>query len=84
VTTEQVEALTRGLASLPAKIDVLVDYRFGSDINLVDGTWDYGVIASLAEPSDYPVYSGHPDHVAVSNDLVQPLVSELARVQIVV
>jgi len=82
-TAEQVAAVGTGLATLPDQIDVLVAYRFGPDAGVTPGSWDFVVIADLADASDYPVYKNDPAHVAVVNDVIAPIVAQAARVQFV-
>jgi hypothetical protein len=82
VTPAQVEAVSTALAGLRDQIDVLVDYRFGPDINLIDGTWDYGVVATLADTSHYSTYAEFPEHVEIITTVIKPLISEIVRVQI--
>ncbi len=80
-TTEQVDAITAGLATLPDLIDVLVAYRHGKDVGITEGAWDYGVVADFTEESHYATYSDHPAHRAVVDQQITPVVDEIARVQ---
>ncbi|MEN8235774.1 MAG: Dabb family protein [Actinomycetota bacterium] len=80
-TDEQVDAVDAALAALPGVIDVLVGYRFGRDAGVTDGAWDYVVVADLAGSEDFPTYRDHPQHRAIVEDVVKPLVVEAARIQ---
>ncbi|MEN8115002.1 MAG: Dabb family protein [Actinomycetota bacterium] len=80
-TAEQIDAVDAALAELPAVIDVLVGYRFGRDAGITDNAWDYVVVADLAGPEDFPVYRDHPQHRAVVEDVMKPLVVEASRIQ---
>ncbi|MEA1903150.1 MAG: Dabb family protein [Actinomycetota bacterium] len=82
VTDIQIDAITSGLEGLRSKIDVLEAYQFGRDLGQIEGTWDYGVVATIADPADYPTYRDHPDHVELLENLIKPVVSAVARVQI--
>lgn len=82
-TAEQVEAVDTALAALPDQIDVLLGYQFGPDAGVTEGSWDFVVIADLADASGYPVYKNHPAHVAAVDDVIAPIVAEAARVQFV-
>jgi hypothetical protein len=80
-TAEQVSAVDTALAALPDQIDVLAGYRFGPDAGVTEGSWDYIVIADLADASDFPAYRNHPAHAAAVADVISPIVAESARVQ---
>jgi hypothetical protein len=80
-TDEQIEAAVVALSTLPDQIDVLRKFRFGPDVGITDGAWDFAVVAVLDGADDYAIYRDHPSHVAVLRDYVAPLISEAARVQ---
>ncbi len=80
-TTEQVEAATAALEALPAQIDVLVEYRCGFDLGVMDGTWDFVVVADVADTDDFVTYRDHPAHRAVVTDFMAPIIAEGARIQ---
>jgi hypothetical protein len=56
-TPDQIDAITTGLASLPAEIDVIKVYLFGSDAGLTEGSWDYGLSGTFAHDADYALYT---------------------------
>lgn len=80
-TVEQIDAATRSLSALPDQIDVLRKFRFGPDLGITNGAWDFAVIAVLDGPHDYAIYRDHPAHVAVLRNHIAPLVSDIARIQ---
>ncbi len=80
-TVEQVDAATAALAALPSQIDVLIGYRFGPDAGVTDGSWDYAVVADVADAADFVTYRDHPTHRAVVTDFMSPIIAEGARVQ---
>lgn len=80
-TRSQIDSITTGLATLPSQIAELVDYRFGPDAEITDGSWDYGIAADFMGEADYLVYSNHHAHRAVVSERVAPVVDEIARVQ---
>lgn len=79
--SQQIDAITEGLASLPPEIDVLVGYRFGPDVGITEGSWDYGVAADFVAEGHYNDYSKHPAHVRVVEERIKPFIKESARVQ---
>ncbi len=80
-TAEQVDAATAALRALPSKIDVLIGYRHGPDAGITDGSWDYVVVADVANAADFVTYRDHPAHRAVVTDFMAPIIAEGARVQ---
>ncbi len=80
-TTEQVNAAAEALNALPAQIDVLIDYKCGSDLGLMDGTWDFVVVADVANTDDFVTYKDHPAHRAVVTNFMAPIIAEGARIQ---
>ena len=80
-TAGQVDAAAAALAALPSQIDVLMGYRFGPDAGVTEGSWDFAVVADLADAGDFPTYRDHPAHRAVVTDFMAPIIAEGARVQ---
>jgi hypothetical protein len=81
MTPEQRLAALEGLRSLPAQIPELLDYRVGPDAGGAEGNFDFAVVADFAEAAHYPVYAGHPAHVAVADTHVRPFIAERAAIQ---
>jgi len=79
--SRQIDAITEGLSTLPSEIDVLVAYRFGPDVGITEGSWDYGVAADFAAEAHYADYSIHPAHLRVVEDRVKPFIEDVARAQ---
>lgn len=82
VTPAQVEAVTEGLAGLPAVIPELRAYRFGPDAGLTDGNFDFGVVADLDDDEAWATYVAHPAHQAVLADHIRPILATRAAVQL--
>lgn len=80
-TRGDVEHLTRGLDSLPVEIGEIVSYVHGPDLSLVDGTWDYVLVADFASVADYRRYAAHPAHLAVIEQWVKPIAADIVRIQ---
>ncbi|MBB6172927.1 hypothetical protein HNR23_002987 [Nocardiopsis mwathae] len=81
VTPDQVEAVVDGLSRLPSRIPELRDYTFGSDLGVSEGTYDFAVVADLADEKALDVYRDHPDHQEVLA-LIRPLLADRASAQI--
>jgi len=81
-TADEIDAISAGSATLPSQIGVLSRYRFGPDAEATEGSWDYGVAAEFVDEAHYAEYSNHPAHVAVFKERIEPVVAEIARVQL--
>ncbi len=80
-TSEQVDAATAALEALPSQIDALVGYTCGSDLGLMEGTWDFVVVADVESADDFVTYKDHPAHRAVVTNFMAPIIAEGARIQ---
>jgi hypothetical protein len=69
------------LGALPDLIDSLRTYRFGADLGMADGNWDYAVVAEFDDVDGYVAYRDHPTHQAVLRDHILPILRERAAVQ---
>ena len=80
VTDETIDDVRSRLLKLPETIDVIREYRVGRDARLSDTTWDMVVFAAFADLEGYSIYSTHPDHVPIVDE-VRELVTDRAAVQ---
>jgi hypothetical protein len=80
-TEAQIEALVEGLGRLPGQIPQIRHYTFGRDAGINTGNHDFVIVAEFADVDDYLVYRDHPDHVALINDLLKPVLGSRAAVQ---
>lgn len=84
VTHEQVAELEQALAALPTRIPQIADYRFGPDLGVSDGNFDFAVVADFANRDDFVAYRDHPDHRFVLVEVLAPLLEMRAAVQLAV
>ncbi|MDP9403125.1 MAG: Dabb family protein [Actinomycetota bacterium] len=80
-TDQQVQALHHALGHLPAAIPALRQYRTGPDAGLVNGNWDFAVVADFDDAEGWRVYTAHPAHQKVIVELIKPVLAERAAVQ---
>ena len=78
---EAAAAILDGLAALPGQIPEIRSYRFGRDLDLVDGTWDIGLAAEFDSVDDWRTYRDHPAHQAFIAERIAPAVAERVSVQ---
>ena len=80
-TAEQRQAVVQGLARLPSLIPELLDYRFGDDAGLVEGNWDFAVVADFDDVDGWRAYREHPEHRRVLSEHIARVAAERAAVQ---
>ena len=76
-----VTAMADALDRLPSSIPEIVTYRQGPDLGAIDTDWDHALVAEFDSIEDYRVYEAHPDHRAVIDRYITPILADLARVQ---
>ncbi|MGI9667709.1 MAG: Dabb family protein [Acidimicrobiia bacterium] len=81
VTPDGIDTLDTTLRGLPASIDAIEAYTCGRDLGILDGNWDYAVVADFASVEAYHEYANHPDHVAASVNVAKPMMAQSMRVQ---
>jgi hypothetical protein len=78
----ELRALEEGLAGLPAAIPEIRSYRFGADLGLTEGNWDFAVVAEFDSVDDWATYRDHPVHQALISERIRPVLAERAAVQL--
>jgi hypothetical protein len=81
MTDEQMDALRAGLGRLPEVIPEVRSYRFGEDVGINEGNFDFVVTADFDDAAGYLSYRDHPDHRKVVAELLGPFVTKRAAVQ---
>jgi hypothetical protein len=76
-----VAAMAAALDRLPSSIPEIVTYRHGPDIGAIDTDWDHVLVAEFRSIRDYRVYETHPDHRAVIDRYISPILADVARIQ---
>jgi hypothetical protein len=77
---EQIQAFADGFASLRESISVVRGMYYGPDLGLMDGTFDYAMVADFDSAEDWHTYRDHPDHIAFAQRFGH-LGADTARVQ---
>jgi hypothetical protein len=80
-TADQISSVVDGLRGLPVVIPQIRRYEIGTDLRLRGGTFDLALVAEFDNADDWRVYAGHPDHVAIINDRILPILADRASVQ---
>ncbi|SIO87273.1 Dabb family protein [Nocardiopsis sp. JB363] len=79
-TPEQVARVEEALGALPGVISALDAYAFGPDLGIGPGTFDFAVVADVADESAFVAYRDHPEHQAALS-VIGPLLADRAAVQ---
>jgi hypothetical protein len=80
-TADERVAVQEGLAGLPRLIPEIRSYVIGADAGVNAGNFDLVVVADFDDTAGYEVYRDHPDHQAVIQERIRPILAERAAVQ---
>lgn len=81
VTPEHIDAAESALADLPSKVTSIRSYRFGRNLGINPGTFDYAVIAEFDDVDGYLEYRDHPDHKKFIATYTANYVADRAAIQ---
>lgn len=81
VTPSDIEAAFAALEGLPAAIEEVRSFSFGSDAGLAEGNFDAVVVADFDDAPGYRRYAEHPEHLRVIREALRPLIAERVAVQ---
>jgi len=80
-TPAQLEALGRALVALPGQVPQIRAYRFGADAKLVEGNFDFAIVADFDDVAAWRAYAAHPAHQKLVTESIRPLTAERAALQ---
>ena len=83
-TAEDVSKVEAALHRLPATIPCIKSYRFGRDLGVQDGNADFALVADFTDQDGLTTYANHPDHQAVIQDLIRPILAQREAIQYVI
>ncbi len=75
------ERLSEGLSRLSRSISGISTYRYGRDLGLREGNFDFAVVADFENAETFASYVKHPDHQAFIQDQLTPVVAERVALQ---
>ena len=81
MTEDDKAALRAGLGRLPEVIPGIRAYRFGDDVGINEGNFDFVVTADFDAADGYLAYRDHPEHQQLVKGLLGPFVVKRAAVQ---
>ena len=77
----QKQAVREGLAALPAAIPEIRSYQFGDDAEIVEGNYEFAIVADFDNRSDFQTYSAHDAHQKLISELIRPILQDRAAAQ---
>lgn len=80
-TTGQQDEVAARLAELPGRIPEIRSYSLGVDAGVNPGSFEFAVVADFADRESYLVYRDHPEHRAVIDQYIKPIIAERAAIQ---
>ena len=81
VTDAQIDATIAALHTMPGAIHTIRAYRFGRNLGINPGTFDFSVTADFDDEAGYVTYRDHPVHQALIAEHMTGKVSERASIQ---
>ena len=75
------QSVEDGLARLPGVIEEIEAYRFGADLGLREGNFDYCLVAEFADAEAFARYVDHSEHQRFIAERLAPVVAERVSVQ---
>lgn len=80
-TDRQKRRVADELRKLPPLMTGLRAYHFGPDAGIVDGNFDFAVVADFDDAESYLAYRNHPAHRAAVDQVISPIVRQRAGIQ---
>jgi len=81
MTDEMEQQLTAELTALAPRLAGLRSYHAGPDVGVVEGNFDFAVVADFDDVASYLAYRDHPDHQEIVGRLSRPHATSRASVQ---
>ncbi|TDC09423.1 Dabb family protein [Actinomadura bangladeshensis] len=80
-TTGQQDEVAAKLGELPGRIPEIAAYSTGTNAGVDPGGYEFAIVADFADRGGYLAYRDHPDHRAVVEQFIAPIVAERAAIQ---
>ena len=77
----QKQAVREGLAALPAAIPEIRSYQFGDDAAIVEGNYEFAIVAEFDNRPDFQIYAAHDAHQKLIAERIRPILHGRAAVQ---
>jgi Stress responsive A/B Barrel Domain len=80
-TDYQKQQVVEELRALPPLLNGLCAYHVGPDAGIIEGNFDFAVVADFEDAESYLAYRNHPAHRAVVDQVTAPITKERVSVQ---
>jgi hypothetical protein len=80
-TGEQKQQAAEELRTLPPLMTGLRSFNVGPDAGIIEGTFDFALVADFEDVESYLAYRDHPAHRAVVEQVINPIAKERVAVQ---
>jgi hypothetical protein len=80
-TDEQKQKVAEEIRALPPLLSGLCAYHAGPDAGIIEGNFDFAVVADFEDAESYLAYRHHPAHRAVVDQVTTPITRERAALQ---
>jgi hypothetical protein len=80
-TENQKQQVVDELRALPPLLSGLCAYHVGPDAGIIEGNFDFAVVADFEDAESYLAYRNHPAHLAVVQQVTAPITKERVSVQ---
>jgi len=78
---EQKQQVVEKLRTLPPLLSGLCAYHVGPDAGIIEGNFDFAVMADFEDTESHLGYRNHPAHRAVVAQVTAPITKERVSVQ---
>jgi hypothetical protein len=80
-TDKQKHQVAEELGALPPLMTGLRSSQVGPDAGIIEGTFDFALVADFEDVESYLAYRNHPAHRAVVEQVINPIAKERVAVQ---
>ena len=80
-TEEQKKQVAAEVARLPSLVPSLRVLRAGQDLGINEGNFDFAAAVDFDDAEGYLAYRDHPEHRAIVEKFIRPIVAQRAAVQ---
>ena len=80
-TDKQKQQVAEELGALPPLLTGLRSFHAGPDAGIIEGNFDFAVVADFEDTESYLAYRNHPAHRAVVDQVINPITKDRVAVQ---
>ena len=80
-TDKQKQQVAEEVRTLPPLMSGLRAFRVGPDAGIVEGNFDFAIVADFDDAQSYLAYRRHPAHRAIVEQVTNPITRQRASIQ---